>query len=96
MPGKNVVLRSAGKTRADLSGLLPDTGHPQGHVSLALEVTGFDVEAAHHVHHAIELTEIRFIQMRNSVVVLFYAIVMDQDTVLTQQPTESHPCMACL
>jgi hypothetical protein len=56
---------------------LTDAWHPQGHVSLALEVTGFDVEAAHHTHHTIKLAKICLIQVRNRLVVLFHAFVFD-------------------
>ena len=52
---KEVILGLCGERRPHLGSFLPVAGHPEGKLTLTLQVGGFDVEAAHHNHVAAEL-----------------------------------------
>ena len=84
--GKYMVLRSRRKSGTNLRRLLANARHPQSHMALPLEVSRFDIEAPHHGHHPIKLTEICLSQMRDGLVILVKSVTLHQGAILIQEP----------
>ena len=61
------VVGTQGAGRADLGGLLPEQRGPQRQLALALQRHGLGIDAAHHRHVAVEVAQLRRVDVGHEV-----------------------------